>query len=634
MGTLRRAFSPYAESAQVNADINAKTCAVVIPSHNRCDDLRLTCQEIDKFTPAPNEIIICLDGCSDGSKEMLTREFPNYRVLENAVQEGSIPSRDRAFRIVKSDLILTLDDDSYPTDPAFMEKVRAIVEQHPEAGAITFPEVRNDGRAANPRRTETSRGHYVRDFSDCAGVIARHLYGRAAEYPLFLKHAYGEPDFCLQLYAAGYAVWFEPSLTIRHRFTPKERNMMTRHRLNARNELWSVIMRCPFPDIVFLLPFRVLRQFVFAVSQGFSWWIREPLWWWRAIIGIPACLRHRKPVRWRAYREWLILARSPAFNLKDLQNRFDQPFNHTSNSEHFSRPTANLLATHRVLRNVLRLARSPRMAGHYLRWLWFTVFRAHSPTVLLHGGIRVGGFISFSDYWQHHRGLHPYDFHMIEMAVRACENGVIGVDVGANLGLFSMTLAQAGCELVHAFEPIPQTYARFQANLKRNPDLGHKIVANQLALGARAGTFDFTVSSTSPGQNKRVLPARESRLETRVACEVITLDHYFTAASHTEALVIKLDVEGFETDVLNGAECLLRRGQIRFIYSEIIPQALIEAGSSVTELAELLNSAGFEPVLVNREAMVAVSLAEAIDRAGASRNVLFRWHSVHAVRSV
>lgn len=315
--------------------MSAKTCAVVIPSHNRCDDLLATCQQLQKLSPAPDEVFICLDGCTDGSKEMLTREFPNYSVIENVHQQGSVPSRDRAFRMAKSDLILTLDDDSYPIDPAFIEKIGVIVEGHLEAAAITFPEIRTDGRAANPSRSTESRGHYVRDFSDCAGIIVRRLYGRAAEYPVFFSHAYSEPDFCLQLYAAGYAVWFEPSLTIRHRFTAKERNMLTRHWLNARNELWSVVIRCPFPYILLLLPFRVVRQFVFAVSQGFSWWIREPLWWWRAIRGMPICLGQRKPIRWRTYREWLILARRPAFNLEDLRKRFHQPFGYMSKGEHF-----------------------------------------------------------------------------------------------------------------------------------------------------------------------------------------------------------------------------------------------------------------------------------------------------------
>lgn len=304
------------------------TVAVVITSYNRCADLRSTCEQLRKLNPLPDEIIICLDGCSDKSSEMLAREFPEYQVIKNSTRQGSIPSRDRAFRLVKSDLILTLDDDSYPTDLAFIEKARQVAARHPEAGVITFPEIRNDGHAANPFLTPDSPGCYVRDFPNCAAVMWRHLYGSKAEYPVFFSHAYAESDYSLQLYAAGYSVWFEPSLTIRHHFTPKERDMLRRHHLNARNELWSVLMRCPFPYVLAVVPLRILRQFVFAIGRGFSWWSREPEWWWNALTGLNQCFARRKPISCRSYFQWIRLARNPAVELSELESRFGISFHH------------------------------------------------------------------------------------------------------------------------------------------------------------------------------------------------------------------------------------------------------------------------------------------------------------------
>src|SRR5262249_43052532 len=151
----------------------------------------------------PEEVIICLDGCTDDSRQMLESEFSAYQVIENATRKGSIPSRDRAFRLVTSELIVTLDDDSYPLDSAFLEKVSRLVEQHPEAAAFTFPEIRDDGGPADASVSVDSPGHYVRDFPNCAGVIRRASYGTSAAYQPFFSHAYAEPDFCLQLYSAG-----------------------------------------------------------------------------------------------------------------------------------------------------------------------------------------------------------------------------------------------------------------------------------------------------------------------------------------------------------------------------------------------------------------------------------------------
>jgi len=301
------------------------TSSIVITTYNRCEVLRNTCLQLRKLDPQPDEIIVCLDGCTDGTREMLAREFPDFTVIESPERLGSIPSRDRAFRLAASDLIVTLDDDSYPTDPDFLRRASDLVHAHPECAAFTFPEIRQHGMPADESLSSTSPGKYIRDFPNCAGVMLRECYGRDAEYATFFSHAYAEPDYCLQLYAAGHAVWFEPTLTVRHHFTPVERNMLARHHLNARNELWSVLMRCPFPQVLAVVPLRMARQLVFAMSRGLWWTLREPKWWFYALMGAPKCLKQRRPIPWRRYWAWVRLGRSPAENLVDLQRRFAFP---------------------------------------------------------------------------------------------------------------------------------------------------------------------------------------------------------------------------------------------------------------------------------------------------------------------
>jgi GT2 family glycosyltransferase len=246
--------------------------------------------------------------------------------MKSKERQGSIPSRDRAFRAVKSELIVTLDDDSYPSDPAFLQKASDVVAAHPECGAITFPEIRDGGQPADLELSPMSPGKYVRDFPNCAGVMIRDCYGRVAEYPSFFSHAHAEPDYCLQLYAAGYAVWFEPSLTVRHHFTPVRRSMRDRHGLNARNELWSTVMRSPLSLLWFMAPWRVLRQLVFALFQGWAWLVREPLWWIDAARGMPRAWRRRLPVDTRVYWNWVWLGRFPASSLEELERRFARSF--------------------------------------------------------------------------------------------------------------------------------------------------------------------------------------------------------------------------------------------------------------------------------------------------------------------
>ena len=323
MATPRR--SVHRASGGMRRKFYTLRTTVVIPTYNRCHDLRFTCQQLQHLDPAPDEVIICLDGCTDSSRSMLASNFPSYRVIENYVAQGSIPSRDRAFRMATGDLIISLDDDSYPIDPAFITKVKALFDKHPQVGVFTFPEILDD-QAADTKATLDPTPKYVRDFPNCAAVMRRCLYGDFAQYPTFFSHAYAESDYSLQLYANGYAVRFEPSLSIRHHFTPKERNMLTRHWLNARNELWSVLLRCPMPYVVGVVPLRVIRQFIFALGKGFGWWSREYRWWIPAAAGVRRCLAQRRPIPWKIYSAWLCLARKPALSLDELKASFGEVF--------------------------------------------------------------------------------------------------------------------------------------------------------------------------------------------------------------------------------------------------------------------------------------------------------------------
>jgi GT2 family glycosyltransferase len=120
-------------------------------------------------------------------------------------------------------------------------------------------------------------------------------------------HMYEEPDYALQCVAAGYDVLFSPIITIRHHYSGQARDEIRIHHRNARNELWSALLRCPFPFALVIAGWRVFSQFRYAWKRGLSWVIREPIWWWHALAGIPYCLRRRTPVSWASYRRWLRL---------------------------------------------------------------------------------------------------------------------------------------------------------------------------------------------------------------------------------------------------------------------------------------------------------------------------------------
>ena len=287
--------------------------SISIATHNRCEDLLRTCAELARLDPAPCEIIICADGCTDATLDEIRRQYPQVTLIENASPLGSVASRDRILRIAKGEIVLSLDDDSYPVEIDFLARLEERFADDPTLAVVScfqitdeFPETIDD--------PESQRGErrLVASFPNSAAAIRREVYIRSAGYPVAFFHAYEEPDFAVQCYALGYNVLYEPQLTIRHHFTPAGRNETRTHHRHARNEFWSTAMRAPWLVLPAVAIYRVASQFRYALRRGVGWAVREPLWWIAALRGLPRCLRDRQTVPLADYMRWLKLFRRPS----------------------------------------------------------------------------------------------------------------------------------------------------------------------------------------------------------------------------------------------------------------------------------------------------------------------------------
>ena len=306
MGKVRRTFDKYTPKG------GELKISVMITTRDRRDDLRRTLTQVTKLNPAPIEVLVCADGCTDDTVNMIESQFPSVDLTVSKTGIGSVPSRDMMMRKAVGDWVLSLDDDSYPRELNFIALVAPIIQSHPDAAVIRFPELRDGSQFAGNDLTPDSAGKYVAAFPNCAALIDRNYYMQLPGFPGFFEHMYEETDYACQCYCEGKGVRFEPSITIRHHMDDSQRQSIRRHHLNARNELWSVWMRCPWPWLPVVSAFRVVRQFRFAWSQGISWAIREPIWWIMALRGIAKCYRSRTPAIWSQYFGWMKLARKPS----------------------------------------------------------------------------------------------------------------------------------------------------------------------------------------------------------------------------------------------------------------------------------------------------------------------------------
>jgi len=282
------------------------TVSVMITTKNRATDLKRTCRVLRQLEPSPLELLITADGCTDGTAEFVGSALPEAKLIVNNPPVGSVASRDRMMREARGDLILALDDDSYPEQLDCIVRIVALFQQRPKLAVLHFPQ-RTDEYPETLGQTNFGSEHLTRSFANSGAVLRRSTYLQLPGFEPRFFHMYEEPDYALQCAAAGYDVLFSPVITIRHHYSGQARDEIRIHHRHSCNELWSTVMRCPFPFAVAIAGWRVFSQFRYACKRGWPWVTREPKWWWQALAGIPYCLGKRSPVSWAGYKQWLRL---------------------------------------------------------------------------------------------------------------------------------------------------------------------------------------------------------------------------------------------------------------------------------------------------------------------------------------
>ena len=166
-----------------------------------------------------------------------------------------------------------------------------------------------------------------------------------------------------------------------------------------------------------------------------------------------------------------------------------------------------------------------------------------------------------------------FDISLSEVIYRLTEPGAMAVDVGANIGyVTSLMAANAGPSgSVICFEPHPDIFRTLIENAK---GLGVTVLPYQIALGARDGRsnlYELDGFEVNQGTATMALHSTNNQITSR-SIEVMTrtLDSLFATAAID---LLKIDVEGFEMEVLIGAEQALRSGRIKHIIYEAWDEA-------------------------------------------------------------
>ena len=159
-------------------------------------------------------------------------------------------------------------------------------------------------------------------------------------------------------------------------------------------------------------------------------------------------------------------------------------------------------------------------------------------------------------------GLH--EFEDMAFVLHLLRPDDLFVDVGANVGSYTILAAGAAGSRAIAFEPIPTTFAHLTRNIALNA-LGGRVDARCAGVGAESGVLTFTSDRDTTNQVAR--DAADLSGPT-VSVSVTSLDEALAGAVPA---VLKVDVEGFEGEVVTGAARTLSDPGLLGLVIELAP---------------------------------------------------------------
>jgi FkbM family methyltransferase len=171
------------------------------------------------------------------------------------------------------------------------------------------------------------------------------------------------------------------------------------------------------------------------------------------------------------------------------------------------------------------------------------------------------------------------------------------LDVGANIGQFAQKVRDVGyAGTIVSFEAVPQVHARLQERARRD---NRWRVAPCAALGRQRGTVEMNIAANTESSSVLAMKtlhleaAPESRYVETQSVRLERLDVLARECVPSDGdLFLKIDTQGYEREVLQGASDLLSR--VKALQMELSLAPLYESAPSFIEMIDYLASLGLE----------------------------------------
>jgi FkbM family methyltransferase len=169
-------------------------------------------------------------------------------------------------------------------------------------------------------------------------------------------------------------------------------------------------------------------------------------------------------------------------------------------------------------------------------------------------------------------------------------------DIGANVGAYCVPIGRRFPQArVVAFEPIPLNAALIDVSILANRTANVEVV--RACVTDAPGTVEFSVSEDS-AYSSMIATQRKAEAG-RLVCRAVSLDDYVLDRALPSPDVVKIDVEGAELKVLQGAVRLFSEdSRPRFVMIELFDKNLQTFGTSIGEIVAWMTQRHYRPYVL------------------------------------
>ncbi len=164
------------------------------------------------------------------------------------------------------------------------------------------------------------------------------------------------------------------------------------------------------------------------------------------------------------------------------------------------------------------------------------------------------------------------------------------VDIGANVGSYTILACAAVGARGYAFEPVPSTYMRLIENMRLN-NLEGRVTCLNVGVGSEEGEVSFTSDMDTTNH----VIASQEQSNHAINVRMCALDD---ALRNKSPALLKLDVEGYEAAALQGAQETLKKPSLHSVIMELNGSGN-RYGFSESRILEMMFDHGFKTYSYN-----------------------------------